>query len=604
MSRSEGGQKGSPRFVGSPPPFEFITSDAALIAALPALQTAPVLGFDIETIGVNPWGGSMRLIQLATPECVYLFDSQAVDVSLLEPIFATGTSTLVGHNLVFELGFIAAAGLSIPAGIRLFDTQLACQILTAGVTGVDKIPGLAAVAKRILGITIDKTQQASDWSGRLSDEQLAYAARDADVLLPLHEALAAELTRARLGAIAALEFRALPAMAWLDRSGVLIDTAAWTDLAESAADELHTIEADLTALVPGFNPRSHKQITQVLADREIIVPNTAAETLRVAQSRLEVPDPVIALILRHRVVSTRVSSYGTKFLEHIDAATGRIHATYWQIGAASGRMACSTPPLQSTPHLDDYRGCFRPGPGRVFVKADYAQIELRIAAQLTKDQALRKAFRAGEDLHIATARAVLGREPEGNDRQLAKALNFGLLYGMGADRLRSYARDQYGVELTPADARRFRGRFFQTYRGLHLWHQSQGEGTTTTRTFLGRTRQRVTRFSEKLNSPVQGTGADILKLALARLWEDRAAVPSAVPVLAVHDEIVMEVEMEEAAACKEWLQRHMETAGTEMLTDVPVVVDAAIVADWSGAPVELPVGPATLRGSRESSPKG
>ena len=151
---------------------------------------------------------------------------------------------------------------------------------------------------------------------------------------------------------------------------------------------------------------------------------------------------------------------------------------------------------------------------------------------------MQEAFRAGEDLHTKTARAVLGREPTKDDRQLAKALNFGLLYGMGAERLRTYAQDDYGVTLSEDEAAQFRQRFFQTYPGLRAWHRAQRDGEVTTRTLAGRPRHGVSQFTEKLNSPVQGTGADILKGALARLWADRAAVPSAAPVLAVHDEIV------------------------------------------------------------------
>ena len=140
--------------------------------------------------------------------------------------------------------------------------------------------------------------------------------------------------------------------------------------------------------------------------------------------------------------------------------------SYRLIGAASGRMACSTPNLQNIPRDPAYRRCIRPAAGRVLVKADYSQIELRIAAQVSGDTAMQEAFRAGEDLHTTTARAVLGREPTKDDRQLAKALNFGLLYGMGAERLRIYAQDEYGVTLSEAEAARFRQRFFQTYPGL------------------------------------------------------------------------------------------------------------------------------------------
>ena len=268
--------------------------------------------------------------------------------------------------------------------------------------------------------------------------------------------------------------------------------------------------------------------------------------------------------------------------KHVDAVSGRVRALFLQIGAASGRIACSNANLQNIPRDPSYRACFRPPEGRVLVKADYSQIELRIAAQLSGDAAMGEAFRQGEDLHAATARAVLGREPKQEDRQLAKALNFGLLYGMGAAVLREYAGNDYGVEMTLEEARHAHDRFFAAYPGLRAWQRRQPEGTIASRTLAGRRRLDVRRFTEKLNSPVQGTGADILKLALARLWEDRGAVPSAVPVLAVHDELVIEVDAGDAPAAEAWLRRHMEGAAKAMLPDVSVVVESAVVADRTG----------------------
>ena len=290
------------------------------------------------------------------------------------------------------------------------------------------------------------------------------------------------------------------------------------------------------------------------------------------------------LMVRRKDAKKRVSTYGETYLSHVHPTSGRIHANYRLIGAASGRMACSRPNMQNLPREANYRRCIRPPAGRVLIKANYSQIELRIVAQVSGDIAMQEAFRAGEDLHTKTACAVLGREPTPRDRQPAKALNFGLLYGMGAPRLRTYAQDDYGVTLSEGEAVRFRQRFFQTYPGLRAWHHAQREGEVTTSTLAGRPRYGVNRFTEKLNSPVQGTGADILKGALARLWADRASVPSAALVLAVHDEIVVEVDAGEAEACAAWLIAHMTAAGAALLADVPVAVDANIVADWSGMP--------------------
>jgi DNA polymerase-1 len=217
------------------------------------------------------------------------------------------------------------------------------------------------------------------------------------------------------------------------------------------------------------------------------------------------------------------------------------------------------------------------------VKADYSQIELRIAAKIAGDRTMLEAYRAGQDLHTLTAQSVLGRtEVTKADRQAAKALNSGLLYGMGTATLRSYARTNYGVELTGDEAERYRQAFFRTYAGIARWHQRQPRTTIDTRTLAGRRRLAVDRFTEKLNSPVQGTGADGLKLALALLWERRAECPDAFPVLACHDEIAVECHAARAEEVATWLRGAMIDGMAPLIDPVPVEVEIAVGRTWAG----------------------
>jgi DNA polymerase-1 len=200
-----------------------------------------------------------------------------------------------------------------------------------------------------------------------------------------------------------------------------------------------------------------------------------------------------------------------------------------------------------------------------------------------------EAFTKGEDLHRLTASLVLGRSLEAvskEDRQLAKALNFGLIYGLGAEGLRKHARVGYGLELTPEEAQRFRSAFFKAYPGLKAWHSRTPEGAVEVRTLLGR--RRVTeRFTEKLNTPVQGSGADGLKAALALLWEERSKAPgNTFPILAVHDEVVVEAPEEAALEAKAWLEEAMRRGMGEVLEGVPVVVEAEVYRDWGVTPWE------------------
>jgi DNA polymerase-1 len=196
------------------------------------------------------------------------------------------------------------------------------------------------------------------------------------------------------------------------------------------------------------------------------------------------------------------------------------------------------------------------------------------------------AYTRGEDLHTRTARLVLGKdEVTKEDRQVAKSLNFGLVFGMGAAAFLDYARTNYGVELSESEATWYRGRFFKAYPGLKRWHAKvgqTGDRPVETLTLGGRRRLNVTQFTEKLNTPVQGTGADGLKAALALLWERRAECPGAVPVLVVHDEIVVECDVDQADTVSAWLKQAMLDGMAPLVAPVPVEVEVSVAPTWGG----------------------
>jgi DNA polymerase-1 len=288
------------------------------------------------------------------------------------------------------------------------------------------------------------------------------------------------------------------------------------------------------------------------------------------------------LLRRYRKARKGVTTYGADWLEYL-SDDGRVRADWKQLGAASGRMACREPNLQNLPRGLAYRQCFRAPAGRVLVKADYSQIELRIAAKITKDKAMLDAYAKGLDLHTLTAQRLLGKDDVTKaDRQIAKSANFGLLYGMGAERYREYAKTNYGLELTLAQAKHYRAGFFNAYPGLARWHRSVGDRPVDTRTLTGRRRLAVERFTEKLNTPVQGTGADGLKMALALLWERRDRGPGAFPVLAVHDEIVVECDADQAEAVAGWVKAAMVEAMAPLIDPVPVEVEVKAAPTWGG----------------------
>jgi DNA polymerase-1 len=448
---------------------------------------------------------------------------------------------------------------------------------------------LEQVAAREISRTVSKAEQRSDWSDALTPEQLAYAAEDAAVLRGLHPALRQKVIASRQGRVAGIEARCLPALAWMTGAGVGFDRAAWDDLAAEAARKAETLANELDAAAPprpghpqttgAWNWRSPQQVKQAFALLGVTLANTTDATLAA------VNHPLAGLLRHYRSGAKLVSTYGTDWVK--DAYhDGRLYPGWKQIGADSGRMSCSAPNAQNLPRDPRYRRCFVAPPGRLLIKADYSQIELRIAAKITRDRALLEAYERGEDLHARTAQRVLGAEEvTKEDRQLAKALGFGLLYGMGAKRFRDYAKAEYDLDLTLEDAEHCRAAFFAAYPGLAAWHRrvgASGDGAVQTRTLAGRRRAGVTRFSEKLNTPVQGTGADGLKLALALLWERRDQCPGAFPVLAVHDEIVVECGADQVEAVAAWVKAAMTEAMAPLIAPVPVEVEVKVGTTWGG----------------------
>jgi DNA polymerase I len=566
------------------PTYLLARTGADLDAVVTAVGESRLVGLDLETTGLDPRADRVRLIAVncdtnAGGRFTYLVDAFAIDPTSL--LAALTDTELVIHNAAFDLGFLGRLGFT-PG--RVHDTLLLSQVLyaSARTRGVAPVRhGLKECCERELGLELTKDLQASDWSGALSPDQLDYSATDAAVLPPLFRALTEKTEQAGLTAAIAVEAAAIPAVAWMAAAGVPFDGAAWQALAVAAAADAVRIAAELDATAPpktgglfdeAWNWDSPEQVKEALAAAGCVVESTRDDELAA------VDHPLAALVRDYRDARKRQTTYGTDWLKHVSG--GRVYPRWVQLGANSGRMACASPNMQNLPR-GPYRRCIAAPPGKVLVKADYSQIELRIAATVSGDAALTAAYDRGDDLHTLTARNVLGiADVTKEHRQLAKAINFGLLYGMGAKAFRVYAKTNYGVELTEDQASGYREAFFRAYPGLRRWHRSVGDQPTATRTLIGRRVTGVDRFTEKLNLPVQGTGADGLKQALGLLWERRAACPAAVPVLAVHDEIVVECPEGEADAAMAWLKAAMVDAMAPLVAPVPVGVEVKAGRTW------------------------
>jgi DNA polymerase I-like protein with 3'-5' exonuclease and polymerase domains len=593
-----------------------LITDAAGVSwvAAAVTDTGGPVGLDTETTALDPRTGRVRLIQVSTGPDVWVIDVAALPdapAALAELFEALAVVETVGHNLLFDLSFLAPLGFT-PG--RVYDTLLASRVLHAGERGENNAHlrhGLEDVTARELGRQLDKAEQRSDWSAPvLSPSQLAYAAADAAVLLPLAETLKAKLAAANLMGIAAVEMRALPGIAWA--APVRVDVEKWTRLADRTGAKAAWLADKMTRLAPnpgdlfeGSNWNAPEQVKAAFVRLGVELTGTDDNTL----AGVTQPEPAAELAARlreYRAAMKLHGTYGRKWVaEHV--RDGAVLAAWNQLGAESGRMSCGEPNLQQIPRDNEYRRCFTAGPGRVLVKADYSQVELRIAAKVANETVMIEAYKAGLDLHTLTAARVLGKD-EGAvskaDRQLAKVVNFGLLYGMGWKGLKQYALANYGVALTDDQARQYRAAFFIAYPALRAWHdRTRAEverlakkdplGTKPVKTLGGRRRvlpvirksksgERYPSVPDALNSPVQGTGADGLKAAIALLWETRHECPAAVPLIFCHDEIVVEVPEADADAGRAWLVKCMKEAVAPLIAPVPIEVEATVGKTWGG----------------------
>jgi DNA polymerase-1 len=432
-----------------------------------------------------------------------------------------------------------------------------------------------------------------------------YAAEDADVTMRLHQALWPQLqAQPRLQALyEEIEQPLAGVLLEMEHRGVLLDAALLRQQSSELGARIGELQKQIHAVAGGeFNPDSPKQLQQILFEKlQLPVlrktptgqPSTAEDVLEeLAQSGFELPQ----LILDYRSLAKLKSTYTDKLPGEIDPTTGRVHTCYHQAVAATGRLSSQDPNLQNIPIRNAegrrIRQAFVAPPGHVLIAADYSQIELRIMAHLSDDPALVRAFQLDLDVHQATAAEVLGKpleEVTSEERRSAKAVNFGLIYGMSAFGL---AR-QLGIDR--GSAQRYVDLYFERYPGVKAFmdrtrEQAREQGYVETvrgrRLYLPEIRSRnrnLQQYAERsaINAPMQGTAADIIKLAMLRVERECAArsLPARL-IMQVHDELVLEVAAEAVDATTAMLREQMTSAET---LKVPLKVDIGVGANWDQA---------------------
>ncbi|RTZ74603.1 MAG: DNA polymerase I [Gammaproteobacteria bacterium] len=587
---------------------------------LKRLEQAELFAFDTETTSLNYMQARLVGLSFAVEpgKAAYvplIHDypgaprqlEQAWVLEKLRPLLESETCPKLGQNLKYDMSVLARHGIEM-RGIR-YDTMLESYVLDSTATRHD----MDSLAKKYLGYEPVSFQSiAGKGKNQLTFDQIPldqaapYAAEDADITLRLHQELWPKLEpeKGLRRVFEEIEMPLVPVLSRMERTGVRIDTELLKRQSVELAEKLHQLEERAYALAGRpFNLGSPKQIGEIFFDElgmEVIrktpkgAPSTSEAVLQELAARgHELP----AVILEHRGLAKLKSTYVDKLPEMVDPDTGRVHTSYHQAVAATGRLSSSDPNLQNIPVRTEegrrIRKAFVAEPGWKMLAADYSQIELRIMAHLSGDEGLLRAFEQGLDIHAATAAEVFGYdspeavEPEA--RRRAKAINFGLIYGMSAFGL---ARQ---LDIGRDEAQEYVDLYFSRYPGVREFMEKTKEQAREkgyVETLFGRRlylpeinsrngQRRAAAERTAINAPMQGTAADIIKRAMIEVdrWLEQEQ-PQVRMVMQVHDELVFEVKKEQVEKARKRIVDAMQGAAE---LRVPLVVDVGVGDDWEAA---------------------
>ena len=596
--------------------YETLLTEADLNRWVEKLKQAKLFALDTETDNLDYMAANLVGISFALEngEAAYLplqLDylgapktlEKTTALTLLKPVLENPSIQKVGQNFKYDLTIFARNGIDVQ-GVA-FDTMLESYVLNS--TGRHNMDDLA---KRYLGHqTISFEEIAGKGKNQLTFNQIPleqaaeYAAEDADVTMKLQqvlwEKLSKEPTLEKL--FKEMELPLLGVLSRMERRGVLIDSDALFLQSNEIANRLSELEEQAYVLAgQPFNLASTKQLQEILFDKlglPVIqktpkgAPSTNEEVLEELAFSHELPK----VLVEHRGLSKLKSTYTDKLPQMVNPQTGRVHTSYHQAVTATGRLSSSDPNLQNIPIRNEegrrIRQAFIAREGFTVVAADYSQIELRIMAHLSQDQGLINAFTQGKDIHRSTAAEIFGvalDEVTSEQRRNAKAINFGLIYGMSAFGLSR----QLGIGR--ADAQSYMDLYFKRYPGVQTFmhdirEKAKAQGYVETlfgrRLYLpdinssnGMRRKAAERVA--INAPMQGTAADIIKRAMIQLDQKLQNDPDIAMIMQVHDELVFEVRSEKVAFYSELIKTQMESAAHLV---VPLIVDVGQGTNWDEA---------------------
>ena len=598
--------------------YQVVLTDAHLKDWIEKIKAAELIAVDTETTSLDYMIADLVGISVAVElgEAAYIpfgHDylgvpeqlSRELVLATLKPLLEDPSIKKVGQNLKYDMSIFAQHGIALQ-GIE-FDTMLESYVLDSVATRHD----MDSLAEKYLGEqTIKFADVAGKGLGQLTFNQIAleiagpYAAEDADITLRLHQVLWPQVSaHTSLGKVFTdIELPLVPVLSRIERTGALVDDTLLFQQSQELALRLAELEREAWDLAgQEFNLASPKQLGDILFTKlEIPIlkktakgaPSTKEEVLQ----ELALDYPLPKVLIEHRGLAKLKSTYTDKLPVMINRTTKRIHTSYNQSGTATGRLSSSDPNLQNIPVRNAegrrVRQAFIPAEGSKMVAADYSQIELRIMAHLSEDPSLLAAFAAGQDIHRATAAEVFSTHPEQvtiDQRRSAKAINFGLIYGMSAFGLAKQ------LNIGRKQAAEYIDTYFDRYPGV-LNYMNSVRSTAAeagyVETYFGRRlylpeinsrngmrRQAAERTA--INAPMQGTAADIIKLAMISVddWLQNSDLRS-VMIMQVHDELVLEVPEDELQVVSEGLMQRMESAAT---LKVPLLVDVGVGNNWDEA---------------------
>ncbi len=598
------------------PTVHVVDSHASLRELTQALEAAEVISFDTETTSTDPMRADLVGISLAVRpgEGYYIpvghvtGERQLPAAEVLEalrPFMSDARWPKVGHNLKYDVIVLAQSGL--PTAGLAFDTMIAEWLVNPASRNL----GLKGMAESYLNLHMTHIEDLiGKGKGQIGMEQVPvtqaapYAAADAEVPLRLRPLLEKEMeSRNAVGLMRDLEMPLIPVLVEMERAGIALNGAFFERISSELTQRLGEIEQEVYKLVGRpFNLNSTQQLSDVLFKTLRLPPpdrrkttasghfSTSAEVLEALRGE----HPVVDLILENRELAKLKSTYVDALPLQVNPRTGRVHTSFNQTGSVTGRLASSDPNLQNIPTRTELgrqvRSGFVAAPGHVLLSVDYSQIELRLVAHMSGDEAMLAAFRAGQDIHAATAAAVFGVPLESvskNQRRQAKAINFGLIYGMSAFGLTRT------TDLTLGEAENFVKAYFERFPGVKRYLDGirvQAARQGYVETLLGRRRyfpnlsqpssvnQRNREEREAINAPIQGTAADLMKLAMIQLPAalEKAGLTARL-LLQVHDELVLECPRAALEETARTVQRVMEEA---YALSIPLETEARWGEDW------------------------